>query len=234
MIKEALGQISKKFVKKDQRKIKILIESPKFDLMIMCLILLDAIVLGTLTFDNINANLLFLLDRLFVAMFIVEMVLKIVVLKSNFFKVKWNVFDLIVISISAIPMASSFIIIRTFRLFRYIDKSSKLNDVFEALTKMIAPLFGFLLIVGVLFYVYAIIGVSLYGMISDDFSSLFNALFALLQVFTLDNWASGVAKDIMIMIPSAWIYFVSFLFFSFSAVLGFVVGLVKNKSIVVT
>ncbi len=237
MITKLIKKISNKYFEQDKRKTKVLIENPKFDYTIMTLILLDALILGALTFDNVNANMLFLLDRLFVGVFIVEMILKIFVYRKKFFKSGWNVFDFSIVALSSVPMASSFIILRTFRLFRlfkFIGKNSRLDDIFEALIKMFVPLLGFLLIISIFFYVYAIIGVSLYGMISSDFSNLGAALFTLLQVFTLDNWASNIARSIMNIFPSAWIYFVSFLFFSFSIVTSFIVGLIKNKKIIVT
>ncbi|MFI3240983.1 MAG: ion transporter [Alphaproteobacteria bacterium] len=232
-----LESFFKKKVKEDRRKIKALIENPRFDFTIMSLILLDAIILGLLTFESANNNLLFLLDRLFVGIFIMEMVLKIITYKENFFKKGWNIFDFVIVAVSSLPIASSFIILRTFRLFRlfkFIGKNSKLDDVFEALLKMAVPLLAFLMIVFVFFYVYAIIGVSLYGNVFVEFSDLTSALFALLQVFTLDNWASTIARSVMNIFPSAWLYFVSFLFISFSLVVSFVVSLIKNKNITVS
>ena len=100
----ARSKISKKLkIKEDKRKIRKLVESKSFDMFIMSIIIANAIILGFMTSDIINLYFdkgLFLLDRLFMGIFIVEMALKIYALRANFFKSKWNLFDFTIVIVS--------------------------------------------------------------------------------------------------------------------------------------
>lgn len=110
-------------------------EGKNFDFLIMSLICMDAVILGLMTSDAMNRFFeggLFILDRLFMAIFIIEMIMKIFAFGKKFFKSGWNVFDFAVIAISSVPFASWFIIFRTFRLFRllrYVNKFTRLKQM---------------------------------------------------------------------------------------------------------
>lgn len=87
----------KKAWEKDKRKVKKLVEGKNFDWLIMSLILMDAVILGLMTAsfmtDSLRADL-FVLDRLFMAIFIIEMIMKIYAYGKKFFKSGWNVFEI--------------------------------------------------------------------------------------------------------------------------------------------
>ena len=108
-------------INKNRENAKNFVESKNFDLFIMSLICLDALVFGLMTSDYFEVaigNVLFVLDRLCMGIFIVEMALKLYVYGHKFFNSKWNVFDFTVIAVSSFSFASYFIVLRTFRLFR--------------------------------------------------------------------------------------------------------------------
>lgn len=109
--------MKKNAVETDRRRVKKLVEGKNFDFLIMSLICMDAVILGLMTSDAMNRFFeggLFILDRLFMAIFIIEMIMKIFAFGKKFFKSGWNVFDFAVIAISSVPFASWFIIFRTF------------------------------------------------------------------------------------------------------------------------
>lgn len=220
----------KKAVEKDKRKIKKLVEGKNFDLLIMSLIVLDAVVLGCMASDIRNIffdKMLFVLDRLCMAIFIFEMIMKIYAYGKAFFKKGWNVFDFTVIVVSSLPFANYFIILRTFRLFRslkYINRFSRLRHIVKTFTSLLPNFLAMLAVFMVFFYVFAIISVYLYGGIFVEFSTLSHALFTLLQVFTLDGWASNIARPVMSVFPNAWMFFISFVFVSFLIVLSFILS----------
>lgn len=222
-----LGTIRRKH-KEDKRRLTRLVESSKFDMFIVSIILADALVLGLMTSDYFGFYFdqgLFLLDRLFMGIFIAEMLMKIYVYRKEFFKSGWNVFDFIIVAISSVPFASTFIVLRTFRVFRllkYMDRFKSMNDIVEIFIKLV-PVFVSLMGVLVIFiYSFAIIGVSLYGGVFANFSSLGSAIFVLIQAFTLDGWASTIARPVMAVYPDAWLYFTSFILISFLIVISFV------------
>lgn len=219
-----------KSLKSDKRKIKALVESKSFDLLIMSLICLDAIALGILSIvpgETFLSDVLFILDRLFLAIFIVEMIMKLFVYRSKFFNKGWNVFDLSVISISASSVFGYFIILRTFRLFRllrYAGKFSRLKQLVNVFI-MLLPNFAAMTIVFMVFlYVFSIMAVFLFGDTFADFSTLGASLLTMAQVFTLDGWAENIVRPMMTVYPYCWIFFASYLLLSVLIVISFLMN----------
>lgn len=218
-------------LKKDKRRLKKLVTGANFDRMIMSLILFNAVILGLLTSDRLEvySQVLFVLDRLCLAIFIVEMLMKIFVFGKDFFKSGWNVFDFTVVLLSSFSIFSFFVVFRTFRLFlllRYFNRCNRLKQTLSVFVGLL-PCFGsMLLIFAVFFYVFGIISVSFFGEHFSEFSSLERSLFTLLQLFTLDGWSQDIARPVMEVYPAAWIFFVIFLFTSFLLILSFLISAV--------
>jgi len=217
-----------------REKVKKFVESKSFDLFIMSLICLDAFVFGFLTSEDLtpfSSSVLFILDRLCMAIFIVEMALKLYVYGHKFFNSRWNTFDLIVITISSFSFASYFIVVRTFRLFRllkYIDRLAKLKRILNVLSALLPNFIAVLLVFSVFLYVFAIMAVSLFGETFIEFSTLGSSLFALLQIFSLDGWASEIARPVMSVYPHSWLFFISFLLISLLLMLSFIMSVIDE------
>jgi ion transport protein len=226
--------MKKNAVETDRRRVKKLVEGKNFDFLIMSLICMDAVILGLMTSDAMNRFFeggLFILDRLFMAIFIIEMIMKIFAFGKKFFKSGWNVFDFAVIAISSVPFASWFIIFRTFRLFRllrYVNKFTRLKQMINTFLALSPNFMAMLLVMAVFFYVFAIMAVCLFGDVFIEFSDLGSSLFALLQVVTLDGWASNIARPVMAVFPHSWLFFVSFVFISFLITVSFLMSVVSE------
>ena len=226
--------VKKLFYKDEQRRLAKLVSGFSFDMFIMGVILADAIVLGLMTSDSITLyfhNILFLLDRLFMAIFIVEMFLKIYALKKKFFESGWNIFDLVIVAVSSVPAASAFIVLRTFRLFRlfkYVNRFSRLHNLVQVFIELLPTFLSFLAVLIIFSYAFAIIAVSLFGDVFAAFSSVGAAMFTLLQALTLDGWASTIARPVMLVFPHAWVYFVSLIVLGFLIVVSFVVSAIRQ------
>ena len=224
--------------KEDKRKLTKLVESRKFDFFIMFVILADALVLGLMTSDYINFYIereLFLLDRLFMGIFIAEMLMKIYVYRKAFFRKGWNVFDFVIVAVSSLPFASAFIVLRTFRIFRllkYLDRFSTLNSMVAIFIKLLPNFLALLAVMSVVFYSFAVIGVSLYGDVFKDFGCLGSALFVLMQSFTLDGWASSVARPVMSVYPDAWLYFSAFILVSMLVITSFFMSAISKTLLI--
>ncbi len=218
----------------DKRKLNRLLESHNFDLFIISVILVDAFVLGILAsdvFDVYYSHLLFLLDRLFMGIFIMEMLLKIYVYRKAFFKNGWNVFDFIIVAVSSVPYASSLIVLRTFRIFRlfkFLDHFPSLDNLVDTFIKLLPNFLSLLAVEAVIFYSFAVIGVSLYGDVFKDFATLGSTLFVLMQAFTLDGWAASIARPVMMVFPDAWLYFTSFILLSFLILVSFLMNAITT------
>ena len=221
-------------LKENKEKVKHFIENKNFDLFIMALICLDAIVFGLLSSENLTnhaAETLFILDRLCMAIFIVEMTLKLYVYSYEFFKSRWNIFDFLVITVSSFSFASYFIVLRTFRLFRllkYINKFSKLKRILNIFSTLLPNFVALMLVFSVFLYVFAIMAVSLYGNIFIEFATLPASTFSLIQVFTLDGWAAQIARPVMSVFPHSWAFFTSFLLISFLLIISFLMSVIDE------
>ena len=226
--------MKKSAVETDRRRVKKLVEGKNFDFLIMSLICMDAVILGLMTSEEMNLFFdggLFILDRLFMAIFIIEMIMKIFAFGKKFFKSGWNVFDFTVIVISSVPFASYFIILRTFRLFRllrYVNKFTRLKQMINIFIALLPNFMAMLLVMAVFVYVFAIMAVCLFGDVFIEVSNLGSSLFALLQVVTLDGWASNIARPVMAVFPHSWLFFVSFVFISFLISISFLMSVVAE------
>lgn len=217
-------------VTEERRKARQVVESNNFDYLIMSVICMDAIALGMLTigvydWDFIKA--MFLLDKLCMAIFVVEMLMKMYAYGPKFFKSGWNVFDLMIITISSLPGSGYLIILRTFRLFRllkYIGKFRKLRNLVNIMLLIIPNLLAMCAIMTVLIYVFGVMGVALFGGEVGAFENLGSSMFSMLQIFSLDGWASTIARPVMRVYPYAWIFFMSFVMLSFWLIISFVLS----------
>ncbi len=97
------------------------VESAAFRNSIMVVILINALALGlvTLPFEaRWFIDILPLIDQIVIAIFLVELALKLIAYRLRFFTSGWNWFDLIVILVSVVPMAGSFTVLRSLRILR--------------------------------------------------------------------------------------------------------------------
>ena len=80
------------------------------------------------------------------------------------------------------------------------------------------------------YYVYGIIGTSLFGQrFPDWFGTLGTSVYSLFQVMTLESWSMGIARPVIAVFPYAWIYFVSYILITSFIVMNIVVGIVLNS-----
>ena len=223
----------------DQRRLTKLVKGKNFDFFIMSVILANAVVLGLMTSPTMDfyfSNILYLLDRIFMGIFIAEMFLKIFALKKNFFKSGWNIFDLTIVAFSSMPILSSLIVFRTFRLFRlfkYFSKFAKMDKLVAVFLELLPLFFAFLGIFTVAFYVFAILAVNFYGASFAMFADLGVAMFTLAKMFVVEGWTGVVARQVMVFYPESWLFFGSIGLFSFLFVVSFFVASVTQTLAVV-
>jgi len=74
----------------------------KFDVAIMIIILLNMVTMAMEHFDQPDelTSLLSIVNQLFIGIFTIECIMKILALRHYYFKQPWNVFDFIVVVIS--------------------------------------------------------------------------------------------------------------------------------------
>lgn len=203
---------------------------------ISAVVFVNAIVIGLLTVESLHVGVRALLravDAGCLAFFVVEMALKLWVYRARFFRSPWNCLDLVVVLISLLPQLGMFTTIRIFRslrVFRVISGTRHLRMIVVAIVNSIPGIGWTAFLLMLIYYVYAIIGVNLYGQeFPDLFGSMQKAFFTLFRMMTLDDWCSEIAAPILKTHPMSWIYIVSFVLVSAFVVMNVVIGIFVNS-----
>ncbi len=215
---------------------KAFIESSRFRNFIMTLIVFNAITLGLETYPYDGewfTTWLPIIDRAIVAVFVVEILLKLIVYRHRFFLNGWNWFDLTVIIISILPAAGGFSVLRALRIvraFRLFSVMPDLRKVVEALLRAIPGMGAVMAVLGLMFYVSAVMATKFFAESNPDrFGSLGESAFALFQVMTLEGWATDVAMPVMEFHPWAWIFFLVFIVLTSFAVLNLFIAIIVDS-----
>ncbi|MFP4519195.1 MAG: ion transporter [Oceanicaulis sp.] len=211
------------------------VTSTGFRNFITTLILINAAILGLTTYDLPGPALDWLryADMAIIAVFVVEIALKLSVQRARFFRSGWNWFDFTVVAISLIPDAGAFTVLRALRvlrLFRLFSVIPEMRSVVEALAKAIPGMGAIMLVLGVIFYVGAVMGAKLFsGTHPEFFANLGGSAFTLFQVMTLESWSMGVARPVIADHPYAWIFFVGFIVLTSFAVLNLFIAVIVDS-----
>lgn len=175
-----------------------IVEHNIFSYALVGLILLSSIIVGLEIDDQYpELELAFIyLDNIIAALFVFEIVLRIAAEEFNiitYFSNYWNFIDFSIVLTSWLPFTGSFVIaIRLIRMLRI----AKLFKALQGFQVVITALFvglksiGYIgVIITLFYYMFAIIGSSVFS--ENDalhFGTLDEAMLALFQVATLDNW----------------------------------------------
>ncbi|OEF98593.1 ion transporter [Desulfuribacillus alkaliarsenatis] len=210
-----------------------------FSNIVISLILLNAIVIGIETYPNIfepNKGLFHKIELIFLWAFTIEIALRLIATKPwyNFFKSGWNVFDFVIVAVGHIfiggHLASVLRIIRVLRVLRAITVIPSLQKLVAALFRTIPTIGNIMILLSLIFYVFAVIGTTLFRDISPEyFGSLGHTFITLFQVVTLESWASAVMRPILVDAPWAWWYFVSFVLIGTFVIVNLFVGVIVNN-----
>lgn len=221
-----------------------------FNPVLFGLIFFSAVLIGLETYPgivNTYKDLLIILDQIIIFVFVVEIVLKLIAKGTrpwNYFKDPWNVFDFVIVAICLIPVGDThffavFRILRVLRIFRMITVLPKLKLIISALLKSIPSMGYVIMLIGILFYVYAIIGVFAFG--STDrlhFGDLHHAFVTLFKVLTLEGWTDimnlhilGGTTESAGQIVSLWpfLYFSSFIIIGAMIIMNLFIGVIMNS-----
>jgi len=178
---------------------------------------------------HFEIHLLRSLDTAIFQMFCVELGIKFYAFRRSFFRNGWNVFDAIVIIVSVIGMAASitaFRALRVLRTLRLVKRVPSMRVVIESFMRAIPGIGSVLTVMLLMLFVYALIGQSLYSDTSPElFGSLHQSAFTLFTVMTLEGWPD-VSRQVMEQVPTAWIYFVSFIAINSFTVLNLMIAVI--------
>jgi voltage-gated sodium channel len=211
-----------------------------FQTVIIAVIILAGVLAGLETSGSIKeryGSALRVLDLLVLAVFVVEIALKMAVHGRRpwrYFREGWNVFDFLIVAVCCLPLdsqfASVFRLARGLRLLRLISVLPKLQLLVGALLKSLGAMGYVTILLVLVFYVYGVAGVHLFSQ-SDPkhFGSLSTAMLSLFRVITLDNWSDIFLAASAASRLAAVIYFVSFIMLGTMIMLNLFIGIIMNS-----
>lgn len=201
---------------------------------IIAVILINAVILGLETIrdlpDTVSA-VLAVLDRACLAVFVVELALKLYAQGGRFFRNAWNVFDFLVVGVALVPGADAFAVLRALRVlrvFRLVSAIPALRRVVDALVRALPGIASIAALLVIIFYVSAVMSTMLFG---EEFPQYFGdmgaSLFSLFQIMTLDGW-SDMAREVTEAMPWALAFFIPFVLISALTVLNLFIAVVVD------
>jgi len=194
------------------------VESPPVQWFVTALIVVNAVVLGLETSQTVVAAtgpFLHLIDQAILAVFVIEIVLRIGYRRVAFFRDGWSVFDFLVVAIALAPVTPGLSVLRALRVLRVlrlVTVMPRLKMVVRALLSSLPGLGSIALLQALIFYVGAVISTKLFAAdFPEWFGTIGRSLYTLFQVMTLESWSMGIVRPVMEVYPYAWAFFVPFI-----------------------
>ena len=221
-----------------QRVCSRIAESHRFQMTIFTVIVLNAVVLGLDTYDTISrewGDTLFLLNAIFLGIFMVEILIRIAAYGSrpqDYFKDGWNVFDFVVVFAVVIPgvreNATLLRLVRLLRIVRVISIFPDLRVLVRGMVGALRPIASMALLIVLFLFTYGMVGVQLFGEeLPERWDDIGTAVLTLFTVLTLEGWNEVLfaAQDVT---QFAWVFFVSFVLIGAFLVINVLIAIVIN------
>ncbi len=221
--------------RKFRDRLKAIVESTWFTRFVMAAVLANAAILGIDAHRFLSPEIHAILekcDTVFVWIFVIELVLKGLAWRGEFFKSSWNLFDLTVVVISLVPAAGPLSVLRVLRVLRTLRLVSvipSLRRVVEALLRAIPGIASILAILAVFFYVGGVLTTTLFGEDHPElFGDLGESIITLFQLMLFDGWAGEVVRPVEATHPGSTIFFIAFTIITGFAVLNLFIAVMVD------
>ncbi|MBY0309693.1 ion transporter [Patescibacteria group bacterium] len=213
-----------------------LVSNVWFERFIITAIVLNAITLALETYPAVMTSIgptLLVIDKLFLAVFVSELVLRISVFRLSFFRSGWNWFDFSVVFVTLLPLLGiaglgNVSALRAVRILRLLSVVPSFRDVLSGIGRALMGSFAVMCVLSVILYVCAVLSVKFFRAASPEhFADLDNALFTLFQIMTLDAW-SDVVRPLMSVYPWAGLFFIGFIVTTVFVLLSIIIGVASS------
>jgi len=222
-----------------ESRLQRLVEAPAFQHTILGVIVVNALVLGLETVPAVmqrHGLLLRAIDALVIAVFCVELGLRLGACwpqPIRFFRSGWNVFDFVVVAASLSPPIGSFASVarlaRLLRVARVVSTMPELRLIVGTMLRSIPSLGHVVLLLGLLLYVYGVIGHQLFRAADPEhWGSLPTAAWTLFQMLTLEGWVEIQERSAGAH-PLAPVFYASFIVLGVFVVINLFVAVVLNN-----
>ncbi len=216
-----------------------LAESPAFQNAVLAVIVLTAVLIGLETSDDLAERYRWAFDAAELcvqAIFVAEIAIRMLAHAPRmvrFFADGWNVFDFLVVAASFLPQAGPVAVVarlaRLLRVARVVSLFPELRLIVSTMLKSIPSMGHVIMMLGLLLYVYGVLGVYLFREHDEArWGSLGTAFLTLFQILTLEGWVE-VQSAVLPAHPWAWVYFASFVFIGVFVVVNLFIAVVINN-----
>lgn len=212
------------------------LDRPRIRQFIIGVIIFNAILLGLETSPEVMGaagTIILTLDWICLAIFVIEITLKLVAHGARFFRSGWNVFDFLIVGIALMPATHGLSVLRALRILRVlrvISAAPRLRRVVEGFVTALPGMGSVFLLMGIIFYIGAVMATKLFGASFPEwFGTLGASFYSLFQIMTLESWSMGIVRPVMDVYPYAWLFFVPFIMVTTFAVVNLLVGLIVNS-----
>lgn len=216
-------------------RLRAFLEQPWVHNAILAVIIFNAITLGLSTSERVQAymgDVLVTIDRVVLAIFVIELALKLFAYGLGFFRNSWNIFDLFVVGVGLLPQTANLSALRGLRVIRALRLLSvipQMRAVVQALLDALPGMGAVIVMISIVFYVFGVMATIMYGAAFDEwFGTLGRSLYSLFQIMTLESWSMGIVRPVMEVFPNAWAFFVPFIVITAFSVLNLFIGLLVN------
>ena len=213
-----------------------LVEHRSFQNAVMTLIVVNAVALGLETSAAARALIgpeLLVFDQAVIAVFCVEILLRLFAHGVRFFRDPWSVFDFAVVAITLAPASDSLSVLRALRVLRVlrlVSATPRLRRVVAALLHAVPGVASVAALLLLVFYVFSVVATKLFG---RDFPAWFgtigDSMYSLFQIMTLESWSMGLVRPVMEVYPWAWAVFVTFIVLSSFTVLNLFIAIIIDS-----
>ena len=206
---------------------------------ITAVIIANGVVIGLDTSAALReayAGLFAALNQLFLAIFVVEAIIKIAAehpRPGRYFRDGWNVFDFTIVVISLLPatgqLATLARLARLMRVLRLVSALPELRLIVATLVRSIPSMGHVIILMSIIFYVYGVAGYHLFHEADPThWRNLGISLLSLFRIVTLEDW-TDIMYAAMATYTWAWAYFVSFVVLGTFVVINLFIAVVLNN-----
>lgn len=219
-----------------RRRVRAVVDNPRFSTFISAVIGVNAIALGletAPTATEIAGPFLTAIDSIALAVFVIEIALKLFAYRLGFFRSGWNLFDFAIVGVALLPSGGAFSVLRALRILRALRLLSvvpQMRAVIQALLSAVPGMGAIVAVLSLVFYIASVMATKLFGAeFPDWFGSIGASMYSLFQIMTLESWSMGIVRPVMEVYPYAWLFFVPFIMVTTFAVVNLLVGLIVNS-----
>lgn len=218
---------------------RALVASRWFDPLMLAVIVVNAVVLGLETYDDIDesiGNALEVADGVILGVFVVELLIRLAAYgrrPQDFFKNGWNVFDFVVIVASVAPgLRENATLLRVLRLLRIVRAVRLLPDLrvlVVAVGRSLPGVASLAALTVLLLYVYGMVGWAIFHDHAPEyFGDLGQSMITMFVLLTLENLPTYIEVGQGL---SDWtlLFFVSYVLLASFLIFNLFIGIVINS-----